>query len=110
MKRVLLVSGDFVRTGGMDVANFALATFLARSGCDVHLVTHKAEEALAADPRVTLHKIPRPAPSYLLGSPLLATAGRFCAWRGRRDRGRTIVNGGNCDVGDVNWVHYVHAA
>jgi glycosyltransferase involved in cell wall biosynthesis len=24
--------------------------------------------------------------------------------------GRVIVNGGNCQVADVNWVHYVHAA
>jgi glycosyltransferase involved in cell wall biosynthesis len=24
--------------------------------------------------------------------------------------GRVIVNGGNCQLGDVNWVHYVHAA
>ena len=28
----------------------------------------------------------------------------------QRDGGRVIVNGGNCDWNDVNWVHYVHAA
>src|SRR5262249_43051910 len=108
--RVLLVAGDFVQTGGMDVANYALAMFFARECCNVHLVTHRADESLARHPRVTLHRIPKPGRSYLLGGPLLAAAGRFWARRGEEESGRTIVNGGNCDVADVNWVHYVHAA
>jgi len=110
MTRVLLVAGDFVQTGGMDVANYALAKSLARSGCDVHLVTHRADESLAAESRVIIHLVPRPARSHLLGGPLLASAGRFWAWHGRKEPSRTIVNGGNCDLPDVNWVHYVHAA
>ena len=31
-----LVSGDFVKTGGMDRANYALASYLARQGRAVH--------------------------------------------------------------------------
>jgi hypothetical protein len=39
MKPYLLVTGDFVKTGGMDRANYALAHYLARQGGEVHLVT-----------------------------------------------------------------------
>ena len=38
MKPFLLVSNDFVTTGGMDRANHALAMYLARKGHPVHLV------------------------------------------------------------------------
>ena len=42
MTPFVLVTGDFVHTGGMDAANFALARYLGRSGAGVHLVAHRA--------------------------------------------------------------------
>src|SRR5208337_2677613 len=38
MKPFLLISGDFVKTGGMDRANHALATYLANSKIETHIV------------------------------------------------------------------------
>lgn len=107
----LLVAGDFVETGGMDRANLALAAYLAGpGGAEVHLVTHRAAPGLAASPGVVVHRVPRPSGSHLLGAPLLDHAGRRWARRLSARGGRVVVNGGNCRFGDVNWVHYVHAA
>ncbi len=110
MRPYLLVAGDFVESGGMDAANHALATFLARQGAEVHLVTHRAAEALAEHPNVTVHQVPKPLGSYLLGEPLLNHVGRYWASRIESRGGRVLVNGGNCQWGDINWVHYVHSA
>jgi len=110
MKSYLLVTGDFVRTGGMDRANFALADYLARQGEQVHLVAHRVASELLAYPNVTFHRVPKVANSYLLSSPLLNWVGRSQAQQITALGGRVLVNGGNCQWGDVNWVHYVHAA
>ncbi len=110
MKSYLLVTGDFVKTGGMDRANFALADYLARRGDRVHLVAHRVAPELLAQPNVTFHRVPKVANSYLLSSPLFDWMGRFQAKGVTRTGGRVLVNGGNCQWGDVNWVHYVHAA
>ena len=48
----LLVSGDFVQTGGMDLGNFHLARYLARQGETVHLVSHRVDPELLAYPNV----------------------------------------------------------
>lgn len=105
-----VVTGDFVRTGGMDVANFQLARELAEAGQEVHLVAHRVDPSLLELPGVVWHRVAKPLNSYLLGAPLLARAGarwgRELAARG----GRLVVNGGNCRGADTNWVHYVHAA
>jgi glycosyltransferase involved in cell wall biosynthesis len=107
----LLVAGDFSPFGGMDAANRALARHLAGlNGAEVHLVAHHVAEDLAQAPAVRTHLVPRPLGSHLLGAPLLARAGRAWAARLGRAGARVLVNGGNCSVGDVNWVHYVHAA
>ena len=106
----LIITGDFVRTGGMDMANFALAEHLAVRGHSVQLVAHRADEGLSGLPNVTIHSVPKPANSYLLGGPLLDLKGRSCAARISAAGGHVVVNGGNCQWGDVNWVHYVHAA
>jgi glycosyltransferase involved in cell wall biosynthesis len=106
----LLVSGDFTPLGGMDRANYALAAYLAREGVGVHLVTHRAWPDLEALPGVTVHRVPRPMGSHLLGESLLDRAGRRRARRLAPGGARVVVNGGNCRWGDVNWVHYVHAA
>ena len=72
----LLVSGDFTPLGGMDRANHALASYLAGEGAEVHLVTHRAWPDLEARPGVTVHRVPRPLGSHLLGQSLLDHAGR----------------------------------
>jgi glycosyltransferase involved in cell wall biosynthesis len=109
-KICLLVAGDFVRTGGMDVANYALASFLAEQGWEVHLVAHRVEDTLAQHSNVFVHATPKVADSYALSSPLLNAVGRYWAKRVSARGGRVIVNGGNCRWNDINWVHYVHAA
>jgi glycosyltransferase involved in cell wall biosynthesis len=109
MKSYLLVTGDFVRTGGMDRANFALADYLARQGEQVHLVAHRVASELLVQPNVTFHRVPKVANSYLLSSPLLNWVGRSQAQQITAAGGRVLVNGGNCQWRDINWVHYVHA-
>jgi len=104
MKSYLLVTGDFVRTGGMDRANFALADYLARQGEQVHLVAHRVASELLAYPNVTFHRVPKVANSYLLSSPLLNWVGRSQAQQITALGGRVLVNGGNCQWGDVNWL------
>src|SRR5260370_14258174 len=94
MKPYLLVSGDFVTSGGMDRANHALASYLARNGHCVHLVAHRAAPDLLAQPAVHLHTVPKPAGSYMLGSFWLDHWGRRCAASIVPERGRVLVNGG----------------
>src|SRR5438552_424715 len=105
----LIVAGDLTPLGGMDAANLALARYLA-SRDEVHLVTHRAWPDLAALPNVTVHAVWRPFNRHLLGSPLLAGAGR-ALWRRLGPLGaRAVVNDGNGSLPDANWVHYLHAA
>lgn len=101
-----IVTGDFVPTGGMDRANYALADYVARQGHDLHLVAHRVDSTLATKPNVTVHQVPKPLNSYLLGAPLLARKGIEIA----KTAAYNLVNGGNCPGTDINWVHYVHAA
>lgn len=110
MNAAALVSGDFVRSGGMDMANYALARRLAERGVSTHVVAHRIAGDLDQNPRVVWHRVPRPLGSDLCGYPLLEARGRWVARGVRRARGRVIANGGNCQIDDVNWVHYVHAA
>jgi glycosyltransferase involved in cell wall biosynthesis len=110
MKPYLLVSGDFVRTGGMDQANLALARYLADQGREVHLVTHRAEQELAGRPNVTVHRVPKVGGSRFLSGPVVDHVGGYWAAKIARRAGHVLVNGGNCRWGDANWVHYVHAA
>ena len=110
MKPYLLVAGDFVKAGGMDGANHALASYLADAGGEVHLAALRAAKDLACRPNVIVHRTPRVAGSYLLAEPLLDWAGRRWERWISRQGGRVVVNGGNCKWGDINWLHYVHAA
>lgn len=105
-----MVSGDFVTTGGMDRANYALADFLLRMGTDVDLVTHRVANTLTHYPKLALHIVPKPLGSYFLGERFIDREGRRLAKQVLENGGRVVVNGGNCIFGDVNWVHYVHAA
>ena len=108
----LLVAGDFTTHGGMDMANFALARYLARQPAvsQLHLVSHRVDAELTSSSSVHAHIVPRPLGAHRFGEPLM----RFGAHRWQRRLAksgvRTVANGGNADVGDVNWVHYVHAA
>lgn len=110
MKPYLIVANGFTPSGGMERANHALALHLARRGGEVHLVGHEAGEDVLRFGNVRFHRVARPLGADLLGMPLVDWAGRHWARRLSRRGGRVIVNGGNCLWGDVNWVHYVHAA
>ena len=109
MKPYLLVSGDFRTGGGMDCANYALASYLAQAGHETHLVAHSVDQELAERPNIILHPVGKPLSSYMLGEPLLDRSGQRWAAMIRARGGRVVVNGGNCDWDDVNWVHYVHS-
>jgi len=101
-----VAAGDFVTTGGMDAANHALASYLARAGRDLCLVAHRVDPALASLGGVRVRAVPRPLGSHLLGFPLLArAAAREAAARG----GVALANGGNFAAA-ATWLHYVHAA
>ena len=107
----LIVASDFVKTGGMDRANYGLAEYIAHQGNNLHLVAYRVDDALAEIPNVSVHYVPKPLNSYSLGAPLLGTKALAIAKRlSKQGNLRVIVNGGNCPWADINWVHYVHAA
>lgn len=110
MGTFLIAAPDFVKVGGMDRANYALAACLAERGDDLRLVAHRAAEDLTARPNVTFHRAPKPLNAYILGNPFLHRVGLRAAAQTARDGGRVIVNGGCTDWDDVNWVHHVHGA
>jgi glycosyltransferase involved in cell wall biosynthesis len=110
MRPYTLIAGDFVTTGGMDRANFALASYLARQGGPLRLVAHRVAEELLGFPNVRFVRVPKPAGAYLLGEPLLDAVGRLWALRTLAEGGQVVANGGNCSVPAANWVHYVHGA
>ena len=103
----VLISGDFVPTGGMDAANHALASFLARTGHAVELVTHRAAPDLTQLPGVSVRAARKPLGSYFLGRWPLRWAAKHAT---RNAAARVVANGGHFATADVNWVHYVHAA
>ena len=108
----VLVAGGFHRNGGMDKANFALAEYLVEQGIKIHIVCHIADPSLAQNPLVTLHRVSRPAGSYLLGKPMLDFCGRRVARKVMQEwpDAKVVVNGDNCLWPGINWVHYVHNA
>jgi glycosyltransferase involved in cell wall biosynthesis len=110
MAPLLLISGDFVETGGMDRCNHALAHYCAGRGQEVHLVGHRAADNLLSLPTVHFHRLPRLLGSYALSEPLLDRAGRARGKRIAAQGGRVLVNGGNCGFPDINWVNHIHAA
>jgi len=110
MKPYLIVTGDFVKTGGMDRANHALAKYLAEQGRETHLVAYRIADDLAGYPNVFFHRVPKPLNSYFLAGPLLARAGRKWARRIAARGGRVVVNGGNCMWPDINWAHHLHVS
>jgi glycosyltransferase involved in cell wall biosynthesis len=108
----IVVAAGFHKRGGMDKANYAWAEFLAGSQQRVHLVAHDCDESLAELARVSTTIVAKPLNSLFLGEFGLDRAGR-AAKRRFEAEGYTVclvANGSNCLEGDVNWVHYVHAA
>ena len=94
----LLVTGDFVKTGAMDRANFALAHHLATRGFETHLVAHRVDRDLAESPNIVVHRVPRPAGSHLLGAPLLIALGASGRGGFRREVAVSSSNGGSCHM------------
>ncbi len=96
----------------MDAANAALAMYLADSGSKVHLVCHRADDNLRAHQMIEVHRVERPAGSFFLGQWLINASGRRVARTvlAHDASARVVVNGGNCNWPDINWVHYVHHA
>ncbi len=96
----------------MDAANAALAMYLADRGSKVHLVCHRADDDLRAHKMIEVHRVERPAGSFFFGQWLIDASGRRVARTAlaHDTSARVIVNGGNCDWPDINWVHYVHHA
>jgi glycosyltransferase involved in cell wall biosynthesis len=107
-----IVAGSFHRHGGMDRCNWALARHLAAAGRRVHLVCHYADRDLLDDSAITVHRVPKPANSFMLGGIILAGEGRRVAARLSLESpgARVVTNGGNCRWPDINWVHCVHHA
>jgi glycosyltransferase involved in cell wall biosynthesis len=107
----LLVAGGFHRNGGMDRLNWAVANYLADQGQSVHLVGHNVSPGLE-EKAAAVQLVPKPAGSFMLGGLLLAREGRRVAGSLQREWSgvRVVVNGGNCNWPDINWVHCVHHA
>ena len=110
MNSYLLVAADFIKTGGMDRANFALADYLAKQKYQIHLVAYQIDTELLDYSNITFHPVPKLLNSFFLSGPLLDRFGRFWANRLEKNGTRVVINGGNCQSSDINWVHYVHAA
>ena len=108
----VLVGTGFHNTGGMEVANFALAESLLNAGVDIHLVTHRVDAELKKHPLAHIHLSPTPMNSFMLAEPLLGRKGVRVATRvtNQQPGARVLVNGGCCEWPDINWVHCVHAA
>ena len=64
VRQWVLVAGGFHQDGGMDKANSALAHYLLDQGSTLHLVAHRVATDFAANPRVNVHIVPRPAGSF----------------------------------------------
>ena len=96
----------------MDAANAAIAEYLAGRGCTVDLVGYRIDDELRTRESITFHRVARPLGAYFLGQELLARAGRNVARRALASSpgARVLVNGGNCDFPDLNWVHSVQHA
>lgn len=108
----VVVAGGVHYGGGMERANAALVSYLARCKGLVHVVAHAVDPSIRRESGVRIHAVPCPAGSNALGESLLDHRGRVVARHvlARWPQARVIVNGGNCRWPDVNWVHYVHHA
>jgi len=106
----IVVSGGIDNVGGMDKANAALTSYLCARKVPLHLIAHRVDPAFAQEPLITVHHVPKPLGSFLAGQRKLNKLGRKIARQVTESfpLARVIVNGGNCDWPDVNWVHCLH--
>ena len=118
MSRWLLIAGDFTPLGGMDRANYALASSLAAApGADVHLVAHRVWPDLERDawgarpPRATSVRIAHgrgPAPGRRRGAAgegvhrRIGDCQRRQRGRRRRDVGPLPARGAHAGVARVS--------
>lgn len=109
MRPWLIASGDFTAAGGMDRANYGLASYLARTGRPVHLVAHRVSSDLATQRGVIVHRVARPFGAHLVGAPLLSTMAQRVSRSLDRSACR-LANGGNTALPGATWIHYLHAA
>ena len=72
----LIVSGDFVKAGGINQPDTELARYLADEGVETHLVGYRVADDLARHPGVTVHRVPKVGGSYFLSQPLMNRLGR----------------------------------
>ena len=108
----VLVAGGFHQHGGMDQLNAALANYLLAQNATVHLVGHEIDPEFQRERGARLDRVSRPVRSIWLGQRGLARRGRraAAAATGRNPAARVLVNGGNCNWADLNWVHFLHCA
>jgi glycosyltransferase involved in cell wall biosynthesis len=108
----LFVAAGFHFRGGMEKANAAMASYLLDRGASVHVVAHSVDPLFLRHPHATIHLVPRPLNSFALGEFGLDRRGREVAQKllVASPAARVVVNGGNCQWPDINWVHYVHHA
>ena len=108
----VIVAGGFHQQGGMDRANAALAAHLLDSGHPVHLVGHDIDPQLGAHRLARRHDVTRPRGAPALAERLLGRTGVSVARAvlAEDPAARVVVNGGNCEWSDINWLHAVHAA
>jgi glycosyltransferase involved in cell wall biosynthesis len=108
----VLVSAGFHEQGGQAKATAALADYLLARGTPVHLVAHDVDRRFLGRPECTVHRVPRPGRADFWGVLCLRRRGRVVARQvcARHPAARVVVNGGCCEWGDLNWVHYLHSA
>jgi glycosyltransferase involved in cell wall biosynthesis len=106
----VLVSPNFFTQGGQSKANAALADYLVQRGTPVHLVGHEIPDSYRRH-GCTVHVVRRPVGVYFLDGLWLRQRSSQVVRRlvATYPGARVVVNGGCCDWGDINWVHYVHA-
>jgi glycosyltransferase involved in cell wall biosynthesis len=103
----ILVAGGFHGDGGMDRANFELASYLLEIGENIHLVGHRVDERLLISPLVTVQRVSKPINSFFLGESLLRHAAQEAVRK--FPLAKVVANGGNFSTTDTNWVHAFHA-
>jgi glycosyltransferase involved in cell wall biosynthesis len=106
----VLVAGGFHNHGAMDKANAALASYLSTQNIPVHLVTHRADDVFSFNPAISVHSVGKSCDSFLIAQRNLRRAGRAVAQKvnANTPKARILVNGGNCEWPDINWVHCLH--
>jgi glycosyltransferase involved in cell wall biosynthesis len=105
----LIFTSDLVEHGGMDRANLEMARYVVEQGHPLHIVAHQISKRILDLPGVQAHYVPRPFRFGVVGERGLEFFGRRLAASLPRGT-RIIVNGGNCAVDAVNWMHFVHRA